>query len=120
MSKLTAPYKEIYKRDHKKFPFQIVDGNGDPYDLTDVIEIIFTVNEKDEEGADEVFACTKTLGDVVVTTPLTGMIRIDVIPEDTSTAEAGEKIYDIEVEDENNEIHTAGKGIFNIIQDTTQ
>jgi len=115
-----APYKWIFKDDDKEHLFQLKDKDGTNYDLTNVVEIKFTVNETDAEGAAEVFQCTLTATDVVRIAPFTdGKMKAVVIPADTSGETAGRKIYDIEVEDENNKIKTFGKGIYEIVQDVS-
>ena len=118
-----GPRKWIFKRDNKTHRFQLRDSSGN-YDLTNVTEIKFTVRESDSEGAAQIYQSTKTGGDITITLPQTGddKGRMDVIvePADTTSADAGRKIYDIEVEDSANKIKTFGKGIYEIIQDVTQ
>jgi hypothetical protein len=116
MSELTAPYKWIWKRDNKQINWQLT-KNGVAYDLTNVHEITITVRESDTESAAAVFTCTKTGGDVVVQSATNGTMHAVVIPVDTSSADAGRKVYDIEVEDETSKINTFGKGVFEIKQD---
>ena len=120
MSELTAPYKWIYKRDNKTINWKLTKDNV-AVDLTNVNEITVTVREEDAEGGALVFKCTKTGGDVVIVTPQTGddkgKMYILVIPADTTSADAGRKVYDIEVEDQTSKIQTYGKGVFEIKQD---
>lgn len=115
-----APYKWIFKRDNKRHRFHLMDRVGNDYDLTNVVEITLTVREGDTESSAVIFSCTMTGGDIVRESPYTGgLINVDVIPADTASTEAGSKVYDIEVEDENNQDHTFGKGEYEIIQDIT-
>lgn len=115
-----APYKWIFKGDDKEHLFQLKDKAGNNYDLTNVNEITFTVNEEDEEGASQVFQCTMTGSDVVRIAPYTdGKMKVVVVPADTNSTTAGRKIYDIEVEDQNNKTKTFGKGIYEVVQDAS-
>jgi len=116
-----APYKWIFKRDDKSHLFQLTDKAGDPYDLTSVNEITFTVRDGDTESASVIYSCTMTGGDVVRIAPYTdGKIRVDVVPADTATATAGDGYwYDIEVEDASSKVKTFGKGQYEIVQDIT-
>lgn len=111
-----APYKWIFKRDHKNINWQLK-KSGVAYDLTNVNEITITVREGDSESAAIVFSCTKTGGDVIVDDAQNGKIHAAVIPADTTSTTAGKKIYDIEVEDQNSQTITFGKGPFEVIQD---
>lgn len=115
-----GPRKWIFKRDNKTHRFQLKDSSGN-YDLTNVTEIKFTVRENDSESASQIFQCTKTGADITVESPATdGKINVIVVPADTTSATAGRKIYDIEVEDSASKKKTFGKGIYEIIQDITQ
>ena len=120
-SKILGPLLEIKKRNHKTFPLQILDNEGDPFDLTDVNEIYFTAKEEATESASEIFQCSKTGGDIVVQSPATdGKINVSVEPADTQSVDAGEKVYDIKVIDGSDNNYSTPTGILKITQDITQ
>lgn len=119
---MVAPRKFIFKRDNKTHRFQLT-VNDVLYDLTDVQEIKFTVRESDSESAEQTFQCTKTGGDVTLEAQAgadIGKMNAIVEPVDTSSADAGGKVYDIEVKDVAGKIKTFGVGVYDILQDITQ
>lgn len=119
---MKGPRKWIYKRDNKTHRFQLKDSSGN-YDLTNVQEIKFTVRESDSESASQIYQNTKTGGDITIESQVgddIGKMNVLVVPADTTSADAGRKIYDIEVKDSSGKIHTFGKGIYEILQDITQ
>ena len=114
---LLGPYLEIPKGDARNFTLQLIDNDGDPYDLTNSTEITFIVVESDIEGAATVFSCTLTGTDITIVGAATdGTIKVIVIAEDTSSATAGEKVWEVEVQESVGGPYTTEKGVFNILQ----
>lgn len=114
MTNLPGPYLEIPKGDARNFTLQIVDQNGDPYDLTSATEITFIVVESDTDGAATVFSCTLTGTDITIVGAATnGTIKIAAIAADTSSKTAGSKVWEVQVEPGP---HTTEKGEFAILQ----
>jgi hypothetical protein len=114
---LPGPYLEIPKGDARNFTLQIIDNNGEPYDLTNSTEITFIVVESDTEGAAAVFSCTLTGADITIVGVATdGTIKVAVVATDTSSATAGEKVWEVEVQESASGPFTTEKGNFNILQ----
>lgn len=114
---LPGPYLEIPKGDGRNFTLQLVDNEGEPYDLTNSTEITFIVVESDTDGAATVFSCTLTGTDITIVGLATnGTIKIAVVAVDTSAKTAGNKVWEVEVQESATGPFTTEKGIFNILQ----
>lgn len=114
---LPGPYLEIPKGDGRNFTLQLVDNEGEPYDFTNSTEITFIVVESDTDSAVTVFSCTLTGADITIEGAATdGTIKIIVIAADTSSKTAGNKVWEVEVQEPSGGPYTTEKGVFNILQ----
>jgi hypothetical protein len=111
-------YLSMTRGDTQTFTLTLVDGSGDPLDLTDVA-LTFTAKRRYSDSDDDA-VIRKTVDDGIVVDedPTTGLATVTIDPPDTSSLTARSLVWDIQVDD--GDVRTPLSGRLAIQPDVTR